>query len=150
LLVITTPFQRSAESAPIDVRVRRALEFIEGRLCSELLTAGAVSEAQKLSRRHLDDLFLKSVGLRVERWIWERRLSRAEQALRAPHFGSRSLLQLALDLGFKSPSHFSRAFANRFGVAPREYRRRCQTSTGAADRQAKGDELLTASLPAWG
>jgi len=136
LLSITTPFQSSAKLGLIDVRVQRALQFIEGRLCSELLTASLVSEAQKLSRRHLDDLFLKSVGLRVERWIWERRLSRAEQALRAPHFGSRSLLQLALDLGFKSPSHFSRAFANRFGVAPRKYRRRHQVLTPAANSKS--------------
>jgi AraC-like DNA-binding protein len=149
LLSITTPFQSSAELTQIDVRVLRALEFIEGRLCSEFLTAGAVSDAQKLSRRRLDDLFLKSVGLRVERWIWERRLSRAEQALRAPRFGSRSLLQLALDLGFKSPSHFSRAFANRFGVAPREYRRKYQTLTGAPDCQSmKGNGTQTTPLPA--
>jgi AraC-like DNA-binding protein len=123
LCTITTPFRHKSEELEIDRRVKKAVEFIECRLGNEYLNAQNVADAQSLSRRYLDELFGRYTGFRIEGWIWERRLKRAELQLRLPEARDRTLLQLALDLGFKSPSHFTRAFANRFGMVPKEYRR---------------------------
>ena len=48
------------------------------------------------------------------------RLERARDALLD---GDRSLLDIAVECGFHSASHFSRAFALRFGVPPARFRR---------------------------
>lgn len=125
LMQLTTPLRRPATDSTPCVRVRRAMAFIEHHLAEEWLTPRAIADAQGVSRRYLDELFGK-MNLRVERWIWERRLIRARDELklsaRARKGCRKSIIQVALDSGFKSPSHFSRAFSSRFGVSPREFR----------------------------
>lgn len=125
---LTSAFRlRHSECEP-PVRVARAMALIEHNLGEAWLTPQAVADAQKVSRRYLDDLFAKS-GHRIESWIWERRLLRARDELRVYGDSSharKSVLQIALDLGFKSPSHFSRTFSARFGVSPREFKKTIQ------------------------
>jgi AraC-like DNA-binding protein len=126
---LTAPFQNAEEAEAIDRRVRRAREFIECRLGDESLSAEIVADSEGLSRRYLDQLFSKATGHSVAAWIWERRLTRAEEQFRLADFRGQSLLQVALDVGFKSPSHFSRSFAKRFGIAPKEYRKQRASAT---------------------
>jgi AraC-like DNA-binding protein len=99
--------------------------YIEDNLAEGWLNPQAVADAQGVSRRYLDDRFGR-LGLRIEGWIWERRLLRAREELalasRLGRNNGKTIIQIALDTGFKSPSHFSRSFSSRFGVSPREYR----------------------------
>ena len=124
---MTTAMQLANYSHSVPVRVSRAIAFIENNLGEPWLNPRSIAESQQISRRHLDELF-RECGHRIESWIWERRLERAaeELACYCPTRGlsRKTILQIAFDLGFKSPSHFSRTFAGRFGVSPREYRRR--------------------------
>jgi AraC family transcriptional activator of tynA and feaB len=119
---LTSAFVVAQPEMNVSVRVRRAMDFIEHHLGDTRLNAQLVAERQSVSRRYLDELFSRG-GYRIEAWIWERRLARAAQELSCPDSSDRTLLQIALDLGFKTPSHFSRAFSNRFGVSPRDYRK---------------------------
>jgi AraC-like DNA-binding protein len=48
-----------------------------------------------------------------------RRLARARELLERT---DRSALDIALDVGFKTPSHFTSRFRREFGVTPREIR----------------------------
>lgn len=41
-----------------------------------------------------------------------------------------ALSQIGYDLGFSSPSHFTARFRERFGMAPRDYRKRVQAARG--------------------
>jgi AraC-like DNA-binding protein len=124
---MTTAMQLANYRHSVPVRVSRAIAFIESNLGESWLNPRSIAESQQISRRHLDELF-RQCGHRIESWIWERRLERAaeELACYCPTRGlsRKTILQIAFDLGFKSPSHFSRTFAGRFGVSPREYRRR--------------------------
>lgn len=122
LSLMTSAFH-SASDVKNNVRVDRALAFIEQRLDDENLSAGMVAEAQGVSRRHLDHCFTQT-GRSVDAYIWDRRLVRAAEKLSQASLADRSLLQISLDLGFKGPSHFSKAFRNRFGMSPRAYRQR--------------------------
>lgn len=123
---LTSAFRHRADEMPIPVRVCRAMAFIEHNLGESWLTPQAVADAQKVSRRYLDELFAKNRSS-IESWIWERRIARAAEELRIysslPGSARKSVLQIALDLGFKSPSHFSRSFASRFGVSPRAFKK---------------------------
>jgi AraC-like DNA-binding protein len=124
---ITTAVQKATFDHSVPVRVGRAIAFIEHNLGQPWLNPKSIAESQQISRRHLDELF-RQCGHRIESWIWERRLERAVEELScytdSKGFTRKTILQIALDLGFKSPSHFSRTFASRFGISPREYRKR--------------------------
>ena len=122
LSLCTSAFRTAREDAHWPLRVKRALAFIEQNLDDPDLCPDKVALSQGVSRRHLDELF-RGTGHRIRFWIWERRLQRAAQQLGAVPHSHQSLLQMSLDLGFKSQSHFSRTFTKRFGKSPREYRR---------------------------
>jgi AraC-like DNA-binding protein len=49
--------------------------------------------------------------------------------LRAPHSASRTLTDIALDLGFSISVHFSTLLRVAFGVTPSEYRKRTQRAS---------------------
>lgn len=53
------------------------------------------------------------------------RLLDAQLAARARHLlaGPRNITEIAMDLGYSDPAHFSRAFAKSHGVSPRTYRK---------------------------
>ncbi|UZW57503.1 AraC family transcriptional regulator [Sphingobium sp. JS3065] len=119
---MTSPFREARGVTEPCVRMRRAMAFIENNLAESWLTAERVAEAQNVSRRYLDERF-GLLGTRIEKWIWERRLARAHEDLVLAGRDARnckSIIQIALDSGFSSPSHFSRAFKARFGMPPRE------------------------------
>jgi AraC-like DNA-binding protein len=122
MTLLTSSFQHAAAKCE-DIRVERGMIFIGENLDDEDLCAQKVAEAQGLSRRHLDECFTRS-GPSVDAYIRDLRLTRAAEQLSQSSLSDRNLLQIALDLGFKCPSHFSKAFSSRFGVPPREYRRR--------------------------
>lgn len=55
-------------------------------------------------------------------WIWARRLDNARSELCDPRFANRTITDIAFGWGFNDTAHFSRAFRNRFGCAPRDLR----------------------------
>lgn len=128
---MTSPFRESREMPEPCVRMRRAMAFIENNLSETWLTAERVAAVQNVSRRYLDERF-GLLGTRIEKWIWERRLTRAYEDLvlagRDPK-NCKSIIQIALDCGFSSPSHFSRAFKARFGLPPRELKAQIELET---------------------
>ncbi len=100
-------------------RVRRALAFIEAHAAEPLLRADDVALEQSISRRQLDRIFEKALGLTVASHISEQRLEHAAALLAASSPArTTSVTRAALASGFQDASHFSRAFKKRFGVPP--------------------------------
>jgi AraC family transcriptional activator of tynA and feaB len=60
------------------------------------------------------------------KWVWSQRLDRCASDLKAPLLKSRTIGEIAYQWGFSDVSHFSRAFKQRFGATPREWRKRVQ------------------------
>jgi transcriptional regulator GlxA family with amidase domain len=54
-------------------------------------------------------------GSIIDRWIREKRLSKAYEMLR---LSSLSVADVAYSLGFENPTHFSRIFKQQYGYAP--------------------------------
>ncbi|HSL70735.1 MAG TPA: helix-turn-helix domain-containing protein [Longimicrobiales bacterium] len=110
-------------------RQRAALTEIEEHLGEHALCAQFLAARVGLSRRRLDEIFVKHFGRPVTAYIWERRLERARDMLHDDCHAGQTITQIALSVGFEDASHFSRVFKNRFGTAPSIWRSRSAAST---------------------
>lgn len=114
---------RPASRAPVaaeDALRRRAVERIDQRLGGGELGVAELCRALGVSRRRLFDAFRPDGG--VQTYITAQRLARARTALadveRAEPIGN-----IAHRLGFSDAPHLSRAFRQRYGMTPSDYRR---------------------------
>jgi AraC-like DNA-binding protein len=110
-------------AVPRRAQLLRARRFITSNLSDPDLSPAAVAEALGLSVRYLYLIFHEQ-STSPFRWILDRRLERAAALLADPGQAGRSITGVAFGVGFKDSSHFSRAFKDRYGVGPRDYRRR--------------------------
>ena len=78
-----------------------------------------VAEAVRTSARTLQRR-LKQEGVTFARVVARARFHAAQQLLDDP---ARKVIDVALDLGYSDPAHFTRAFSRWSGVTPREFRR---------------------------
>lgn len=103
-----------------DALMRRAIQKIEQGLGGGDLSVAELCRTLGVSRRRLFTAFRSTGG--VQTYITARRLDRARTALaeieRAEPIGA-----IAHRLGFSDASHLSRAFRDRYGMSPSDYRR---------------------------
>jgi AraC-like DNA-binding protein len=107
-----------------DVKEERRLAilaFIDTHLDDRDLGVVAIARAFDMSTRSVHKLF-EGEPLTVARAIWERRLERCRDEMVDPALTARSITQIAHFWGFSDSQHFSRAFRQRFGMSPRDYR----------------------------
>lgn len=116
---------RAEEAAPaVDIREgrRRAiLEHIDRNLADAELGVGSIARAFGFSSRTIHKLF-EGEAQTVARLIWDRRLERCREEMADPAMAARSITEIAHLWGFSDSQHFSRAFKQRFGMTPRDYR----------------------------
>lgn len=94
--------------------IDRARTFIAEHY-REPLTLANVADAACLSPYHLSRAFRRWTGISLHKFLVELRLRDSVQDVID---GERQLTDIAADLGFASPSHFSSSFRNAFGLAP--------------------------------
>ncbi|RZL74170.1 MAG: AraC family transcriptional regulator [Rhodococcus sp. (in: high G+C Gram-positive bacteria)] len=111
-----------------EVLLLQIKDFLDRNLGDPDLTLDTVARANAVSVRYLHMLF-QGTGETAREFLRRRRLERAQHLL----LGSGPELpvaEVAARSGFDSPSSFSRAYRTRFGVAPREARRRLAAVRG--------------------
>lgn len=72
-----------------------------------------------LSEFHFSRLFKRATGFSPSQYFIRLRMAEARRLIRET---DRNLLELALKVGYSSPSHFSELFRRETGVTPSEYR----------------------------
>ena len=72
-----------------------------------------------LSKFHFDRLFKRAVGLSPSRYQINLRMNEARRLLRET---KKSVVDVALDVGYTNPSHFAKLFRRENGLTPSEYR----------------------------
>jgi AraC-like DNA-binding protein len=98
--------------------IDRAIRLIETRF-AQPLTDHEVAYEVGLSTSHFRHLFKERAGVPFHRFVLNMRL---EQARRDVVASDQSIREIASALGFVSSAHFSRAFHQRFGMAPKQLR----------------------------
>ena len=101
--------------------IHRIRIFIEENLNDPDLTPDVIARSNGISQRTLNKLF-EAEGVSVSKHLWRRRLERCRQDLSDPRMAGQTVTEIAHAWGFKSSSHFSRVFKERFGLSPREAR----------------------------
>ena len=110
--------------APLLVHIQANLD---GDLGLENLSAYA-----GLSPAHLHRLFKIAVGETPKGYVARIRIERSAFRMMIQES---SLLEIALDSGYRNPETFSRAFRRRYGVSPSEYRKWSRRQQGHAEPQ---------------
>jgi AraC family transcriptional regulator len=100
-------------------RLSRVLEYIQANLESDV-TVDDLASIACLSRFHFARAFKAAVGESPYRFVSAKRLERAKTLLIR---GDQSLVDIALALNFSCQANFTRAFRQRTGQAPGQYRR---------------------------
>jgi AraC-like DNA-binding protein len=101
-----------------DDKVSSALKLMHS-YPEESWTVERLASQVAMSRSRFADRFSVLMGTGPMSYLAEWRLQRAMQQLS----GSRlSVQQIAITTGYKSPSAFTRAFTDRYGVSPSQYR----------------------------
>jgi AraC-like DNA-binding protein len=72
---------------------------------------------------------LHAEGLTFARVVARTRFAEAQRMLDDP---ARKVIDVALDLGYSDPAHFTRAFERWTGLPPREFRRRRSVGTNGS------------------
>jgi AraC-like DNA-binding protein len=125
------------QEVPPDSRRRalllRVLAFIEERLGDPDLSPHSIAAAHHISVSYLYKLF-DTEQTAVADWIRRRRLERCRRDLLDPALRHTPVSAIAERRGFRSASHFSRAFRANYGLPPAQYRARLTASASPFPR----------------
>ncbi|MEL6925418.1 MAG: response regulator, partial [Bacteroidota bacterium] len=108
-------FSIAAPSQPTDGFMLRLVEKIKAEIGNEKLSVQALAEAMHLSRVQLFRKIKSLTGQTPTLFIRQIRLQTARQLLRDK---SRTVAEVAYEVGFKDPAYFSRVYSETFGHAP--------------------------------
>jgi AraC-like DNA-binding protein len=111
-----------SRSAILWQRRNEIVRYIEDNLRDPELTPASIAAGLRLSTRYLRTIFSVS-GEKVSAYILRRRLEECARQMCNPAWHGHTLIEIAFSWGFNSAAHFTRCFRDRFGVAPRDYRR---------------------------
>jgi AraC-like DNA-binding protein len=108
-----------ADSRPIDHRIRHALATMRNR-AAENPSMDRIAMDVGLSRSHFYQQFKRCVGVSPQHYLDWQRMTLATNALSATE---QQIADIARDLGFSAPGHFTRFFTHHMGLSPSEFRR---------------------------
>lgn len=121
MVVVAEPLMKQelayALPRPRSAFAQSAMGWVLEHLAHAELAAAA--QALATTPRTLRRRFLAETGLHFRAFVMQARIQRAMELLGHP---ARSIIQIALEVGFTSPSAFSYAFRRATGQSPRKFR----------------------------
>ena len=99
-------------------KLRKIIEFLEARLEEEFSLSQLASEAG-VSEFHFSRLFKRATGFAPSHYFIRMRMEKARRLLRET---TKSVIEVGMDVGYSSPSHFAQTFRREVGAVPTKYR----------------------------
>lgn len=122
ILALLDPVVKFDASSDFPETLRlQAEQIIKQQLTSTSLSASSIAEQLNISCRHLYRLF-ETDNDTVCRFIQRLRLEKAAFLLKDAALRHKSITDVAMDIGYPDPTHFSKAFRKRYGQSPREFK----------------------------
>lgn len=100
-------------------QLKRVMEFMHEHLAEDLRLEQIANELN-LSSFHFAHEFRNSTGSTPHQYLLDQRMERAKELLQSTTFSVQSIAGLA---GFRTPTNFVRAFRERVGATPGEWRK---------------------------
>ena len=119
LHLVSTPPSQSSRQKTLD-RMRQILKYLEQHY-AEPLTIQKMAEASGFSQSHFMKFFKNTFGMSFTAYLRDYRLTIASRLLLA---SEDTILAVAAATGFENLSYFNRVFRQKFGMTPREFRKR--------------------------
>ena len=99
-------------------QLRKVEDHVREHLQGEI-NVEALAELVGVSQFHFFRVFKQATGMSPIQFVTRERITRAQQFIRET---SRSLIEIALEVGYTSPSHFAQVFRRVTGMTPSEFR----------------------------
>ena len=99
-------------------QLRKVEDYVREQLAEEI-SVETLAGLVELSPFHFSRVFKQATGMSPLQFVTRERITRAQQLIRET---SRSLIEVALEVGYTSPSHFAKVFRRVTGVTPTEFR----------------------------
>ncbi len=143
--------QVSGASAADMLELQRLQALIEGRVfLNPGLTIGSLATQVGVPEHRLRRLVNQSLGYRnFAAFINDHRIAEAKRRLADHAFAREQITGLAFDLGFASLAPFNRAFRERVGMSPSEYRDRALSILSASVANTMVSADTAGSAPAF-
>jgi AraC-like DNA-binding protein/mannose-6-phosphate isomerase-like protein (cupin superfamily) len=119
LMMILDEYESSAQyvNSP---KILTAQRLVIHNLNDPRLNVDFISRLVPCSPAYLSQLFYKKTGVKLSRYIHEKRLEYAQQLLKITDM---NIKEVAYSCGYSDPSYFIRLFRQQLGVSPRKYRK---------------------------
>lgn len=106
------------QAPPVNQTVRTVFEYINENFSSDC-SLSTLASAVHVSPNYLHTLFKNTVGLTPFEYVMKKRIDKAQSLIMA---GEHSMLEISIETGFCSQSHFNKTFKAHTGQTPIEYR----------------------------
>ena len=103
------------------ILLERVAAIISRRLPDPGFCVERLASEVDMSRSRLHRRLVRVAGTSPGRMIRQARLFRAAELLRST---DRSVMDIAVGVGYADPAHFTRSFKRRFGLTPTDFRAR--------------------------
>ena len=115
----TAQWSRSYSPSLPGFKLRQITGWITGHAAEHFNLEQLAAQAG-LSKFHFHRLFKNAMGVSPSRYHVNLRMDAARRLLRET---KKSVVDVALDVGYSNPSHFAQLFRRETGLAPSDYRR---------------------------
>jgi len=116
-------FGANPQASPIDRRVQRVLRAIEADPSCEIQD---LAQLVGLSSSRLSHLFKAATGVSLQSFLADARLQRAVELLLSTDM---AVKEISYHVGYRHAPSFVRAFRNKVGASPNDYRQRISLSS---------------------
>jgi AraC-like DNA-binding protein len=114
-----------------DVLAVKEICAVLERLLTDIPALAALGAMVGMSRSHLSRKFHAVAGISLRDYVRQLRVKRAYELMRTP---TRSLSEIATEVGFYDLPHFNKAFRHCLSVSPTTFRRAVLTPSGVSAR----------------
>ena len=119
--IVNTPNVKTLSKKEQEERILglRIKEYIDKHFMEEL-TLDCISGSLNISSYYMSHVFKNMTGYSPIRYITKRRIGEAQSLLIST---TKSITDIALEVGYDSPGYFDRVFAKEIGVTPKKFRK---------------------------
>mgnify|MGYP005817744417 CR=1 FL=1 len=117
--------QRASSPGLSKWRLKLVMKYVAEHL-GEKVTLADMATAARLSRMHFAALFLRATGMRPHDYLLRQRVAVARELLQSTE---KTIVEIALNVGFQTQAHFTTVFKKMTGYTPAKWREAKRTES---------------------